>query len=919
MKKTVKYILSAALTLLLAACGREELDTNQFGEGVRFSAMAPNPVMRGGELRIVGSNLDQVTEVRFAGGVTVTDIQVVKQGTPGEIRVQVPLEGPEVGPVEIVGKDGVTSRSFADLTFTEPIEVESFTPATVLSGDVLTFKGEYLNDVKEVIFSGEDAVSVTFESQSRHELKVKVPANAVSGPVILSDVNELEDANSIPNHIYAKTDLAVGNPTVVKAANAVYKSGDLITVKGAHLDMIRNVSLPQVSEVDFTVSADATTITFNLPPKASDGSIILTSYAGVDFEAGLMETVSVTDLGIVSKAEDQRYKAGCEVEITGSDLDLVTKVEFTGAEASWYLDKGKIIATQPAAAKDGPVTVTLDSGKQAYSEDIEVVKPVFESRSEGETWTAGQQTIEIFGEDLDLVETVKMGNKAQSFIPCEFEFKTDGEGKTVVSVMIPDQAYSSAIILTSAAGYETVTDALTVVYDEAVSIKFDEPSFGLGKNISVTGKNLLQVEQVFIKGKKVVSYANRADDAMAFAIPDGIGPGVYRLALVLVDGAELTWPVPFEITAPFTETFIWEGHEDLGSWGPQPYLGADGALADGGLEIGDVMRIYYTHYADGWQFEIFGGHWEGMSFPELDGGKAVKSDNQDPDAQYFAFEVTEANYGILTSAAQGWGGVLVVQGESVIITGLSIIHFGAAEKRTTIWEGSVTVGDWDGSMGALSWGGYDWSTVQAGTKLAVSFTTSSDDAVMRFGNGNWASLPSLAGLAKEGNLPIAGLTSYEFELTQEDLADLVANGGLVICGAFWTITEVALVTMESAGPQEKTIWEGSVQVWWGDAGSNALSALAYGGFDWSTVEAGTILCAHYTIDEGVEGGCIRFGNGSWASIPSLSGLAQDGNLPLVDGGVHEVELTADDLAFLVANDGMVICGNGYTITSVGLK
>ena len=98
-----------------------------------------------------------------------------------------------------------------------------------------------------------------------------------------------------------------------------------------------------------------------------------------------------------------------------------------------------------------------------------------------------------------------------------------------------------------------------------------------------------------------------------------------------------------------------------------------------------------------------------------------------------------------------------------------------------------------------------------------------------------------------------------------------------------------------------------------------LSALAYGGFDWSTVAAGTILCAHYTIDEGVEGGCIRFGNGNWTSIPSLAGLAQDGNLPLVEGGVHEVELTAEDLAFLVENNGLVICGNGYTITSVGLK
>ena len=398
---------------------------------------------------------------------------------------------------------------------------------------------------------------------------------------------------------------------------------------------------------------------------------------------------------------------------------------------------------------------------------------------------------------------------------------------------------------------------------------------------------------------------------MSFAIPDGIGPGVYRLAFVLMDGSEMTWPVAFEITAPFTETFYWEGNEDLGSWSIQPYLGADGALA-GNIVVGDVIRIYYTPYADWWQFEIFDGHWGGMSFPELGGGHTVSPNTVDPEATYFAFEVTDDNIEALTTAG-GWGGIFVVQGESVIMKGVSVIHFGAAEQRTTIWEGSVTLGNWDGSMGALSWGGYDWSTVEAGTKLAVSFTTSDDGAVMRFGNGSWNSLPSLAGLAADGNLPVAGLTSYEFELTAEDLADLVNNGGLVICGAYWTLTEVALVTTASVGPQETAIWEGNSTVTWG---GGAVTDLSWGGYDWSTVAAGTILCAHYTIDD--PEGCIRFGNGSWNSIPSLAGLAEDGNLPLQDGG-HEVELTQADIDELVANGGLVVCGTGYTITQIGLK
>lgn len=920
MKKILKYSLLTVLGLVVAVisgCQKSEYDTDQIN-GFSLAALAPNPVMRGGTLRIFGSSLDQVKEVIFAGDVSVTEFVELRKGAKLDtLELVVPLEGPEVGKVTIVAKDGRKLSSMADLTFTESIEFTSLTPATALSGDILTFTGEYLNIVKEVIFSGDNAVSVKFESQDRHELKVKVPANAISGPVILSDVNEIQDQNTIPNHIYGPKDLTVGDPTVNKAAKATYKSGDVITVTGAHLDMIKNVAVPQVSEVDFKLAEDLKSISFNLPAKASDGNITLTSFAGKDFDAGEIETVNVTALTVKSLAEDARFKAGCEVEITGEDLDLVTKVEFTGAEASYSMDsEGKIIAVQPATAKDGAITVTLDSGKQAYSEDIEVVKPVVSAVDKTEA-VAGADVIVVSGEDLDLVSAAKIGDKAQGFIECAFEFAEDDDKNVQVKVSVPAQAYTGPITLTADNGYETVTDNITVTYDMAVSVKFDLPSYGLGNNISITGKNLMQVEQVFVKGKKVTSFAVRADDAMAFALPEGIGPGVYRLSFILIDGTELTWPVPFEVTAPFTETFYWEGYEDLESWGPQPYLGADGALA-GNIVVGDLIRIYYTPYADGWQFEIFDGHWGAMTFPELGGGNAVKASNTDPDAQYFAFEVTEANIGALTTSL-GWGGIFVVQGESVIITAVSVIHFGAAEKKTVIWEGNVTV-DWrsdpvpgsEGSMSALSWGGYDWGSVSAGATLILTFERGADEVQIRLGNGGWTALPGTEDPYKpEG-------TELRVELTAEMIAEMVDAGGLVVTGQGFTLTEVALATVESVGPQENIIWEGSVTVWWGDAGSEALKALAYGGYDWSTVEAGTILCAHYTIDE-AEGGCIRFGNGGWASIPSLAGLAADGNLPLVDGGTHEVELTAEDLEFLVANDGLVICGNGYTITSVGLK
>ena len=70
--------MAALLSLCLmafAGCTNEELSTDQFvDEGVVFLGMGPNPVLRGGELRFMGSNLEKITEVRIPGVEPITEI-----------------------------------------------------------------------------------------------------------------------------------------------------------------------------------------------------------------------------------------------------------------------------------------------------------------------------------------------------------------------------------------------------------------------------------------------------------------------------------------------------------------------------------------------------------------------------------------------------------------------------------------------------------------------------------------------------------------------------------------------------------------------------------------------------------------------------------------------------------------------------
>ena len=784
MKNILRYSALAALLISLAAlsgCRKEVLSTDQFGDGVKLASFAPNPAMRGGEIHIYGSNLQDVAEIRLGGDVTIDEYTIVKSGRQSEITVRIPLEGPEPGVVSIVDNAGNVYSSIASLTFTESMAIESFAPAEALSGDEITIKGEYLNIVQEVIFGG-DVTVTEFASQSRHELKVVLPANAVSGPVRVGDVNELVDQNTIPNVVYSATELTVGDPTVTEAEKATYKSGDTITVNGEHLDMISTINLTGAEGIEFNCAGDAKSISFALPASATDGEIVLVSYAGKQFVAGEIETVSVANLEIKSLAEDGRYKAGAEVEISGSDLDLVTKLEFVGAEATFYLKEGKLYAEIPAAAQDGALTVTLASGKQAQTAAIEVVKPVITSLS-ATSAVAAKDKVEINGTDLDLVTEVKNGDETQGFIACEYV--CDSPEKLTVS--IPREAYNGPLTVVAANGYESVSEAITVSYDEAVSITFDKPSFSVGKPISISGTNLQNIESITIKDKKVTSYSNRSDTAMSFAIPDGVGPGVYRLVLNLVSGESLTWPVPFELTAPYTETYIWEGSEDLSGWGNSPYLGTPNAFQTAGIAEGDVIRVYFTAYNSWWQFKNLGGAWNELSIAELDGGCTVNTDNCDTSAGYFAFNVTADILAKLTNQ-ESWGGAYQCQGEGVIITGVSLIHYGATEK--TIWTGSFNAGGWSGNQD-LAWGNFDWSTVEAGQKLIFTVELDASQTYWQFSlrhGDNWGELPEQVFI----NMT-EGQTRVEVEMTQTNLDDLKAHNGLVITGCNYTLTQIAVL------------------------------------------------------------------------------------------------------------------------------
>lgn len=620
------YKLAALLSVCLmafAGCAPEELSTDQLSdENVTFAAMAPNPVARGGALRIQGSNLNKVTEVRIPGVEPITGEGIIQvdslKGRLSEIRVIVPVDGPEVGKVVIVDQDGNEFSSHADLTYSEPIIFTSFsTPNEVaFPGDVVTVKGDYMNNIRAIQFGSSKAVTV-FEEQSRYELKVVVPADAVTGKVILCDVDENNNPDgNISNLFYSEKDLTIGKPTVDAKDRGVLKAGETIKVTGKYLQMIKEAKFKYTAydedkkpydayeNVDFVLAEDTKSVSAVLSATVPDGELLLYSYAGDEFKAGAFKTLVPSEL---KHSAAKGYKAGNEVVITGKDLDLVTGIKIgEEAVAEFTSDKNGIKFNLSATVKDGDLVISLANGKtEKVGTKIEMVKPTITALSA--TQIMAGETFEIEGTDLDLVTKVVLKDKA-----CEFKYD---ETTKKITVTTANTSQTGKVTIETQNGTTVVSEAEVVIeYDSLVIVTTLTTSASIGDEVTMTGSNFNMIESIYFGETKVTGYSKRDDTEMTFVIPTTVDTGTYQIKFVLTTGEEETCPSSIEVKGAVTTIVLWEGSHPVGAWnnnlelkpeeypfGTIPY----GSVLNIDIEVNsdpaqDYYMLQYVYRAEGW-------------------------------------------------------------------------------------------------------------------------------------------------------------------------------------------------------------------------------------------------------------------------------------------------------------------------------
>lgn len=806
IKNILALLVVALMGLSLTACSEDDLDTNQYQKGVHLNVYGPQPVMRGGQLRFLGSNLDQIAQVLIPGCEPITNIEVVKAGLPSEIRVTLPKDGPEPGLVTLITKTDEEITTKTALTYQEGIEFEAFSPESVMPGEELTIKGEYLNLVHMIEFA--DGVRVPeseFTEHTRYEIKVIVPEAARTGKVGLFDVDlsTLEDAGSaIYNIIMTDVALNVGTPTISKVTTPrgegiqtdefTAKMDELFTLNGEHFGLINSIKfVPKAGDVhgsacettEFTVSEDGKKLTFKLPAEAADGDINLVCRSGEEVPVGSLITIAPTEC----VASPNPVKAGKSLIITGKDLDVVNAVEMTGVadEISFITNPDGtklIIESIPETAVEGNLVLRMKNGK-GVEVPFTLVKPVVTGYDHNPVSAGGAITLQ--GTNLDLVKKVQFGEGSDII-----EVKASEDG-TSISLTVPMNAKTGKPTLTLANG--TTVECPELNIEEAVFCYITElPDFSekektpeAGGTFTVPVKNGDKLESVLVNGKNVNFVYAEKPSSLTIGIPaDASAKSVLKL---VSSNGSVEYDIAVIPQGTVTRT-LWIGSIDLANWtgntqGTLPVDALDNLPAGANVEL----KIQYTATADQIQLKGNTGDWTAV---DLDNGEYKEHVYElDPNAKEFTIPLSATTIAALKAKATNWGGLIIFGGKGAILTKISAEI--SIPLETTIWNGTFNIVKWNG-MKDLSWDGYDWSTVKAGTTIRLYYN--------KINAGEWACI-SLRSGTSWNNLPAPIASQYdlnedegkvEVSIAANVLQDLIDNHGLVVTGDNCTLTKITL-------------------------------------------------------------------------------------------------------------------------------
>lgn len=465
--------LCFVLAIGVLSCGKDE-DPNA-GKMMLYS-FGPTGAKHGDTLRFIGVNLDQVSSIKFTGvNATVEKANFTLQ-TSDLIKLIVP-EAAEKGFVTLFTSAGDTVRTKTQLNLDVLSTITTMTPEA-RPGENITINGTYLNWIDRVTFA-KDKLVTNFVSQSQDQLVITVPEDAQSGPLVLhysgTDSADFETADTF----------RVTLPVAVSFSPEPVRPATNVTITGTDLDLAKKVIFNGVSSpVTSFVSQSATELVVEVPATAKTGKVILEAASGV-------QTTSAEDLDIIlpvaTSIAPSPINLGADLTITGTDLDLVKKVVFSGYAdpVTSFVSQSatQLIVTVPAGARDGNIKLEAASAVQTSSASaLDIILPSITSLSP--TTIDPGQDLTITGTGLSAVTSVVFLNMppvtsfvSQSATQIVVTVPNGAlKGKVAVGVSNPGDTIQSSGTL-DITGLPPLSDFTFAIYTDATQNGFQDWSY----------------------------------------------------------------------------------------------------------------------------------------------------------------------------------------------------------------------------------------------------------------------------------------------------------------------------------------------------------------------------------------------------------------------------------------------------------
>lgn len=356
-----------------------------FEEPISISSITAAKTKAGSKFTIEGDYLNLIAEVIFAENAVVEQENFVSQDRK-KIEVIVPVEA-QSGKIIVSNGAEIPIEVYSDTeaNIVAPT-VSGISPTTVKPGTEIKIAGTDLDLMGSIVFAGGVTLELTDPELNGDfsELTATVPFEAPDGKITVVAKSGLE--------FPFETELTMIIPTNLAATpNSGLIAGGIITITGADLDLVTNITFPNVEKPAELISQSNTQITvavpvFNpippdeeggeptIPEGARSGDLLLNMANGKTAEIAF-KMLQPT----VENYNPNPVTAGSELTITGINMDLVKAVTFTGDVTSEpsSVNSTQVVVRVPVDAVTGPVTLILTNGEPVEYASVDIISPVF--------------------------------------------------------------------------------------------------------------------------------------------------------------------------------------------------------------------------------------------------------------------------------------------------------------------------------------------------------------------------------------------------------------------------------------------------------------------------------------------------------------------------------------------------------------